>query len=82
MTGVSLRVGLNTVYNCNDFSFVRTVFEVKFHSFRINTVNTKMFKISDSEIFFCKSPNSLEHGFLECTAGLKFFQEVLICMVQ
>ena len=27
--------------------------------------------------FFCKSPDSLEHAFLECPAGLNVFQEVL-----
>ena len=38
----------------------------------------KSFKISDSEdCFFCKSPDSLEHAFLECSAGLNLFQEVL-----
>ena len=38
----------------------------------------KRFKISESEdCFFCKSPDSLEHAFLECPAGLNFFQEVL-----
>ena len=38
----------------------------------------KGFKISDSEdCFFCKSPDSLEHTFLECPAGLNLFQEVL-----
>ena len=28
-------------------------------------------------VFFCKSPDSLEHAFLECPAGLKRFQESL-----
>ena len=38
----------------------------------------KRFKISDNdECFFCKSPDSLEHAFLECPAGLKLFQESL-----
>jgi len=38
----------------------------------------KRFKISDSEdCFFCKSPDSLEHAFLECPAGLNVFQEIL-----
>jgi len=27
--------------------------------------------------FFCKSSDSLEHAFLECPAGLNFFQKVL-----
>ena len=39
----------------------------------------KKFKISDSQdcFFFCKSFDSLEHAFLECSAGLNLFQEVL-----
>ena len=38
----------------------------------------KRFKTSNSEeIFFCKSPDSLEHAFLECFAGLNVFQEIL-----
>ena len=38
----------------------------------------KRFKISDNEeCFFCNSPDSLEHAFLECPAGLKLFQESL-----
>ena len=38
----------------------------------------KRFKISESEdCFFCKSPDSLEHAFLECPAGLNIFQQVL-----
>ena len=38
----------------------------------------KRFKISESEdYFFCKSPDSLEHAFLECPAGLNIFQKVL-----
>ena len=28
-------------------------------------------------VFFCKSPDSLEHAFLECPAGLNVFREVL-----
>ena len=38
----------------------------------------KRFRISDSEdCFFCKSPDSLEHAFLECSAGLNLFQDVI-----
>ena len=38
----------------------------------------KRFKISDSEdCFLCKSPDSLEHAFPECPAGLNLFQEIL-----
>jgi len=38
----------------------------------------KRFKIFDSEdCFFCKSPDSLEHAFLECPVGLTLFQEIL-----
>ena len=48
------------------------------HRILVTKKELKRFKISDSEdCFFCKSPDSLEHAFLECPAGLNLFQEVL-----
>ena len=36
----------------------------------------KRFKIAaNDECFFCKSPDSLEHAFLDCSAATKFFRE-------
>ena len=49
-----------------------------FHRILVTKKELKRFKISDSEdCFFCKSPDSLEHAFLECPAGLNVFQDVL-----
>ena len=42
-----------------------------FHRILVTKKELKRFKI------FCKSPDSLEHTFLECPAGLNLFQEVL-----
>lgn len=48
------------------------------HRILVTKKELKRFKISDSEdCFFCKSPDSLEHAFLECPAGQNLFQEVL-----
>ena len=49
------------------------------HCILVTKKELKRFKISDSKDFFfsCKSPDSLEHAFLECPAGLNIFQEVL-----
>jgi len=48
------------------------------HHILVTKKELKRFKISDSEDFFCcKSPDSLEHAFLECPAGLNLFQEIL-----
>ena len=49
-----------------------------FHRILVTKKEVKRFKISDSEDgVFCKSPDSLEHAFLECPAALNLFQEVL-----
>ena len=34
-------------------------------------------RADNEECFFCNSPDSLEHAFLEYLAGLKLFQEAL-----
>ena len=48
------------------------------HCILVTKKELKRFKTSNSEeIFFCKSPDSLEHAFLECFAGLNVFQEIL-----
>ena len=48
------------------------------HRILVTKKEQQRFKISESEdCFFCKSPDSLEHTFLECPAGLNIFQKVL-----
>ena len=46
------------------------------HPILVTKKGLKRFKISE-DCFFCKSPDSLEHAFLECPAGLNIFQKVL-----
>lgn len=48
------------------------------HRILVTKKELKRFKISESEdCFYCKSPDSLEHAFLECSAGLNIFQKVI-----
>ena len=53
-------------------------FSFKLLHFVVTKKELKRLKIFDNdECFFCKSPDSLEHAFTECPAGLKLFQESL-----
>lgn len=48
------------------------------HRILVTKKKLKRFKISESEdCFYCKSPDSLDHAFLECSAGLNIFQKVI-----
>ena len=51
-----------------------------FHRILVTNKELKLFKIRNDDICFqCKSPDSLEHTFLECPRNVQFYQEILLC---
>ena len=49
-----------------------------FHRILVTNKELKLIKIRNDDVCFqCKSPDSLEHTFLECPRNVQFYQEIL-----
>ena len=68
----------NTIYKITVDNKLREFSYKLLHRILVTNKELKRFKIRNDDICSqCKNPNSPEHTFLECSANIKFYQDVL-----
>ena len=69
---------LHKIYKTTSDKKLREFGYKAFHRILVTNKQLKLFKIRNDDVCFqCKSPDSLEHTFLECPRNVQFYQEIL-----